>query len=72
MTASYALTVALWLLAIVGAGSLARLAWHLLPTAWAVRAARRIRHDARAFFISPGQRVAGRDTPKPAQKAITA
>jgi len=34
-------------------------------TGWAWRRTRR-------RIVNPGQRVAGRDTPKPAQKAITA
>lgn len=68
------LTVALLALAALAGGVTLRLFEHrAAAAAWATRVAARIRHDARAFFINPGRRVAGRDTPKPpAQKAITA
>lgn len=76
MTLQFALTVALRAVAIVGAGSTARLAYEH----HAVRAAQvavttvsaRVWHRTRRAFISPGTRVAGRDTPKPAREAATA
>ena len=68
------LTVALWLLAIVGAGSLARLAWQLRTalTALAIAAAAHGhgRHNRPFTRPRPSQWAGRRDTP--AQKAITA